>query len=211
MLFDPKIKYNGKLKRVQFFDPSKVTLKDFDTIKNSFKPNDSLLISDEDSIVEAFAKLEETIHPTDSSIKIDIDAMKKLYPNSIVADGDVIKPIDGMKIIFNRNLDFYRGNNFNTPNSGNIKISFSINFEDDSEIKEYYKILSFDARTLSMTTRTIIYSEFLPSNIGNFDLSEFQFFYIILEPYVSKTNYITIYKANVNKIGSSQGMGRQYY
>lgn len=206
MLFDPKIKHNGKIRNIQLVDPSKIVLKDFETIKNNFKPGDSLLINDSDSITEAIAKLDESLHPRDESLEIDIESMKNLYPENIV-DESISNPFDGMKIIFNRPLNYYRDKN-TINNAGNVKIAICFTFSNDGSDKEYWKIITIDCRHLSMSSRTIIYSEFLPTYVGDYELSEFQFFYLIIEPYVSNSNFITIYKTNLIRIGIGNGIGR---
>lgn len=207
MLFDPKIKHNGKIRNIQLVDPSKIVLKDFKTIKNNIKPGDSLLINENDSVTEAIAKIEESLHPTYESLEIDIESMKNLYPENIVNDESISNPFDGMKIIFNRPLNYYRNENTGN-NAGNIRIAVSFIFSDDGSNKEYWKIITIDSRQLSMTSRTIIYSEFLPTYVGDYELSEFQFFYLIIEPYVSNSNFITIYKTNLRRIGIGNGIGR---
>ena len=223
MLFDPKIKYNGKLKRVQFFDPSKVTLKDFDTIKNSFKPGDSLLVNENDSITEAIAKIEESLHPAlkdDVIPRIDIDAMRKLYPNNVVAaDGDgtllykvSVKPSDGMKILFTQPVDTVRKKErlqkYSSTSTGVITISYLTTLE---ESFAQWKTIVVDIRMLSTGFKAVIINDWNPVTFGDYEQSEFQHNYLILDTYVPGSNYITIYKSNLKELEIFPGVGRTMY
>lgn len=221
MLFDPKIKYNGKLKRVQFFDPSKVTLKDFDTIKNSFKPGDSLLVNENDSITEAIAKLDESLHPNtkdDRQLRIDLDAMRKLYPHihddidiGIVANKYKIPIVveDNMKIIFNHPLNMIRDKVNNTTSCGIGMLMYKSTIEEE---EEHWNTVLFDSSMLSNTvSRVLLVNNFIPTTIGDFDLSEFQHDYLVLEKYVSDTNYVTIYKTNIEQIEIYPSVGISIY
>lgn len=216
MLFDPKIKYNGKLKRVQFFDPNKITLKEFDKVKNNFKIGDSLIVTENDTITEAIAKLDESMHPNMNDFYIDFDAMEKLYPGKTNAIGEVINLEDGMKIIFNRPLNVYKyGEAF--LSSGLISFGVSYNFLDYNESTSKtvtintWDIITLNPRCLNFRQPTILYSKFMPNDIGNYEVSEFCFYYLILSPYVDNTNYITIYKTNLKSLKINHNVGRLIY
>lgn len=220
MLFDPKIKHNGKLKRIQFFDPSNVTLKDFDTIKNSFKPGDSLLVNENDSITEAIAKLDESLHPSiknESLIRIDIDAMQKLYPgkvNNNTYDYKInIVVEDGMKIIFTQPLGLMRNNEspdekYSSTSVGLFTLTYNSSLEDNVE---QWKSVSMDSKLLSNGSRCVVINDWMPVTFGDYDVSEFKHDYLIFEAYKSNTNYIEIYKTNLKAIQIYPSMGRTMY
>ena len=220
MLFDPKIKYNGKLKRVQFFDPSKVTLKDFDTIKNSFKPGDSLLVNENDSITEAIVKIHESLHPSiknDSIIRIDIDAMRNLYPGKVsqnTYDYKVnIVVEDGMKIIFTQPLGRIRDNEIpgvkeSSTSVGLFTLTYHSTLEEDSE---QWKSVIMDSKMLSNGSRFVVINDWMPVIFGDYDVSEFKHNYLIFESYKSNTNYVEIYKTNLKEIQIYPNIGRTMY
>lgn len=223
MLFDPKIKHNGKIRNIQFFDPSKVTLKDFDTIKNNFKPGDSLLVNENDSITEAIAKIEESLHPAikdDTVPRIDLDAMRKLYPNNVVSsNGDgsqlyevSVRPSDGMKIIFTQPLDVVKKHEklkkYSSPSAGMVAIAYNSLLEDENQ----WNLKFIDSRLLANSvTKVVIINDFMPSTFGDFEQSEFMHNYLIIEPYVPGTNYITIYKTNLTELEIYTNIGRTMY
>lgn len=221
MLFDPKIKHNGKIRNIQFFDPSKVTLKDFDTIKNNFKPGDSLLVNENDSITEAIAKLDESLHPNtkdDRQLRIDLDAMVKLYPKMYGESGSIPPNInnyklpivleENMKIIFNHPLNMIRNKVNNTTSCGIGILMYKSTIEED----DHWNSVLFDSSMLSNhITRVLLVNNFIPTTIGDFELSEFQHDYLVLDKYIPNTNYITIYKTNIEQIEIYPSVGLTIY
>lgn len=213
MLFDPKIKHNGKIRNIQLIDPSKVTLKDFDKVKNSFKTGDSLIVNENDSITEAFAKLNESIHPSknsDLAIKIDYDAMIKLYPNNINQAStneytEISNPFDGMKIIFTHNLDLIT-NKFVNQRKGRGMVTIIYGSTIDGS--DYHSRVMFDLLGMVESTREMVVNNFIPTTIGDYDLSEFKHDYLIFDKYVPNTNYITIYKTNLQLFSVYVNTGR---
>ena len=214
MLFDPKIKHNGKIRNIQLVDPSKIVLKDYNSIRNSFKQNDTLLINENDTITSAIAKLDESLHPS-REFYIDADAMRKLYPDSVSAINNyggalLTKLSDGMKIIFNRQLDDIRGYKHNLETKQSMgQFLFNININSD-DIGDCWIPTIIDIRQLTMG-RNIVFQNLIPSYIGDYDKSDFQYLYLILDTYKAGTNYITIYKTNITKLDVYIGIGRNIY
>ena len=219
MLFDPKIKHNGKIRNIQLVDPSKIVLKDYNSIRNSFKQNDTLLINENDTITSAIAKLEESLHPS-REFYIDTDAMKKLYPDKYFYEiddyGSVVLQnlFDGMKIIFNRPIDDLRGFEHNYSSKmtmGQFVFNIACSYDTITENVDnpIWTPVICDIRQLTM--KTIVYQNFIPTDVGNFDISEFQYYYLILDKYVAHTNYITIYKTNIERMNLFLSSGRNIY
>lgn len=217
MLFDPKIKLKGKIRNIQLVDPSKIVLKDFNNIKNKYKAGDSLLVTENDSITEAIYKLHESLHPSrfmNHGITVDYDAMSKLYPNNVTYLGkddyvQISNPFDGMKIIFTNPVNMLK--NATNKNKGICRGLLTISYQSTLETYKNWGRVVIDLLEICEVTRTLIVNNFVPVTVGDYEMSEFRHDYLILEKYVTNTNYITIYKTNLEKLEIHLNSGREVF